>query len=159
MRQRRNTKKDLSYEAKDHIGPTKAKQKKNDDRRHDGASEEPETGTVVHRNASVLAESEESDELPGACGSREAATPSEVARIGLEKAVHHLKLAADQGDADAQYQCGISLRDGKGVQLNLPQAAFCSNRCCRTAGGWQRSSKGPEHSSAPFPVRGRRGCR
>jgi hypothetical protein len=53
-------------------------------------------GTAMHRNASVLAETEGSAKLSGAPGSGEAATPSEVARIGLQKAVHYLKLAANQ---------------------------------------------------------------
>jgi TPR repeat protein len=73
-------------------------------------------------NASVVAEAERSTESLSAHGSGEAATPMDLIRTDLQKTAHYFKLAADQGLADAQFNYGVCLENGRGVPSDFQKA-------------------------------------
>jgi TPR repeat protein len=44
--------------------------------------------------------------------------------VDLSKSAYYFKLAADQGDTEAQYKYGVCLRDGIGVSVDFVQSAY-----------------------------------
>jgi hypothetical protein len=64
--------------------------------------------------------------LLGAPVSKATALSSEGVGIDLKEAANHYKLAADQGDANAQFNYGICLEMGTGVSMDLQKAVhYC----------------------------------
>jgi TPR repeat protein len=90
---------------------------------NDGEPEAPATPAQMNLNSSIIPVCDGSAELPSAHAAAQSARDSQEVGNDPQKAANYFKLATDQGDAAAQFNYGVCLESGSGVQIDLQKAA------------------------------------